>query len=91
MFFCLFIGVAVGSLVGGLIFQGANAFRVFGIGCLIFCVLHAAAMAILGRHASYPFPQGRGEAEGQEMCRMSTNSVQEDYVNTPDESEPDAT
>ncbi|CAL8073450.1 unnamed protein product [Orchesella dallaii] len=85
------IGVAVGSLVGGLIFQGANAFRVFGVGCLIFCVLHALAMAILGRHASYPFPQGRGEAEGQEMCRMSTNSVQEDYVNTPEESEPDAT
>lgn len=38
------IGVASGSLVGGLIFHkysGGTAFRVFGVGCLIFCAIHA--------------------------------------------------
>lgn len=53
--------MAAGSLVGGLIFNkysGNTAFRVFGVGCSIFCGIHALIMCILNKKSNYGFPPG---------------------------------
>ncbi|XP_021956189.1 major facilitator superfamily domain-containing protein 6 isoform X2 [Folsomia candida] len=71
------IGVASGSLVGGLIFHkysGGTAFRVFGVGCLIFCAIHATIMCILNKKSNYGFPSDRTEPEGQEMFKISSST-----------------
>jgi predicted MFS family arabinose efflux permease len=68
-------GVATGSLVGGLIFNrygGSTTFRVFGVGCLIFCAIHALIMCILNKKSNYGFPSGSTNAKCMQSFFLST-------------------
>lgn len=46
------IGVSVGSFLGGILYKnygGAMTFRIFGIGSLIACLIHALVQYLLTR------------------------------------------
>ncbi|CAG7717968.1 unnamed protein product, partial [Allacma fusca] len=76
------LGVAGGSLVGGLMFNaygGAQAFLIFGCGAFVFAVLHCLIMFALNQSSSYRGVQlGIRETEGQEMHQITASNLEVD-------------